>query len=79
MKTIVVKSFDIFCQFGVIVLLLIGIVGGYSASGIGGAIAGLLFSAIASILIFGVLFLVMEIRDNTRKTAEAMALLSTNR
>jgi len=79
LKAIVVKSFDIFCQFGVVVLLLMGVIGGYSAGGVGGAIGGLLSSAIASILIFGVLFLIMDIRDNTKKTAELVASLSNNK
>lgn len=77
MKIIITKGFEYMCQFGVFVFLIGGLVGGYSSSevtghGFIGAIFGLIGGLIAAVVVFGLLFLVMEIRDNTRKTVEAV-------
>lgn len=73
MKTIITKSFDMMCQFGVIILLIGGMAAGYGSDKFPGAIAGLISAFFASVLIFGILFILMEIRDNTRRTAETVA------
>ena len=78
MKSIIVKSFDYICQFGVVALILAGGLFGYQGAGIGGAIGGIIGGLVASILVFGVLFILMEIRDNTQKSALAVAALKQN-
>lgn len=76
LKGFIVKSFDVICQFGVFILMLSGLVAGYGEDKVIGAIGGLIAGTIMSVLIFGVLFIFMEIRDNTRKTAAAVASIS---
>ncbi|MGD2062491.1 MAG: hypothetical protein PVF51_02785 [Nitrospirota bacterium] len=73
MRKLITKAFDIFCQVGVVLLLLGGLIGGYSANGIGGAISGLIGAALLSVILFGVLFVLMEIRDNTARSAQLLA------
>lgn len=76
MKSMIVKSFNYFCQFGVVVLIIASVVIGYKTGGIGGAIGGLISGGLAAILVFGILFILMDIRDNTKKVALEMALLN---
>ncbi|NCQ35684.1 hypothetical protein GW813_11575 [bacterium] len=73
MRKLIMKAFDIFCQVGVVLLLLGGVISGYSGKGIGGAILGLVGAAILSVILFGVLFVLMEIRDNTARSAQLLA------
>ena len=78
MRKLISKAFDIFCQVGVVLLLLGGVISGYGAKGVGGAILGLVGAAILSVILFGVLFVMMEIRDNTARSAQLLAELESS-
>jgi len=81
MKSIIVKSFESICRLGVIVLVLGGGVAGYAMGShtgdIGqGAVVGVLgvvVGTLISIIVFGVLFILLDIRENTEKTAAAIS------
>lgn len=75
MKSLVSAGFELVCNFGVFVFLIGGAISGYSDGvmsnhGLMGAIFGLIIGFIGAVLVFGAIFLVMEIRDNTRKAVE---------
>lgn len=73
MRDMITKSLEIFCQIAIVVIVIGTTVSGANAGGVGGAIAGFLGGLVVSILAFGALFLLMDIADNTRKTAELLA------
>jgi len=63
---------------GVVALILFGGGIGYGFGqtygyGAAGAISGVCGGAILSIIIFGILFILIDIRDNTQKTAVAIS------
>lgn len=69
MKKIITKSLELFCQIAIVIIILATTIGGANAGGFGGAIVGLVTGSVFSVLLFGALFLLMDIADNTRKTA----------
>ena len=75
MRQFIIRSMDIVCQIGVFIVLIYMTVKGASTDGFGGAVVGFLAGLIASVIVFGVVFLLLEIADNTRRTADAVANL----
>jgi len=81
MKSVIVKSFEFICKIGVVALILTGGAIGYGSGqaygyGVAGAISGVCGGAILSIIIFGILFILIDIRDNTQKTALAISTVN---
>jgi hypothetical protein len=66
MKRLIVQAVDALSVIGVLVLLVGGLVGGYQAGGGPGAIGGLLAAFVASIVIFGALFIFLEMNQALR-------------
>ncbi len=72
MRAFFSKSLEVVCQIAIVVLLLSGFFGGWQAGGFFGAIGGLLGAFLFSVVIFGALFVLLDIADNTRRSAEAL-------
>ncbi len=72
MRRFITKSLEVL-SFVVMALIMLGAaVGGANAGGFLGFIGGLIAGAVMSIVIFGALFVLMDIADNTRRTVELM-------
>ena len=72
MRQLITKSLEIICQIAIVVMLLGGLVSGWQYGGFFGAIGGLIFSFIFAVVFFGALFILLDIADYTRRTAEAL-------
>ena len=72
MRQLVTKSLELICQIAIVVMLLGGLVSGWQYGGFFGAIGGLVFSFIFAVVFFGALFILLDIADYTRRTAEAL-------
>ncbi len=66
MKALIVNSLELICKIGIFVFAFMGVVSGWSGGGIMGAIAGLLLSFVVSTILFGFLFVLIEMNENTR-------------
>ena len=72
MRNMITKSLELICQVAIVVFVLGGLIAGWNEGGFFGAIAGLIGSFLVSVVFFGALFVLLEIADNTRRTAEAL-------
>jgi hypothetical protein len=72
MRSFIAKSLEIICQIAIVVMLLAGLIGGWGRDGFWGAILGLIGAFLFSVVFFGALFVLLDISDNTRRTAEAL-------
>ena len=72
MRRFITKSLEVL-SFVVMALIVLGAAaGGANAGGFLGLVGGLVAGAIMSIVIFGALFVLMDIADNTRRMVELM-------
>lgn len=72
MRRFITKSLEVL-SFVVMALIVLGAtIGGAQSGGFLGFLGGLIFGVIMSIVIFGALFVLMDIADNTRRMAELM-------
>jgi uncharacterized membrane protein len=72
MRNFITKSLEIICQIAIVVMLLAGLIGGWQAGGFMTAIGGLLGAFLFSVVFFGALFVLLDIAEFTRRTAEAL-------
>lgn len=72
MRSFITKSLEIICQIAIIVMLLGGLIGGWQSGGMLGGIGGLIGAFLFSIVFFGALFVLLDIAEFTRRTAEAL-------
>lgn len=80
MRRFILSSLELFSHVAIFLILVSGLVrgviGGGTTGGVGGAIAGgtigFLVSLVICVILFGTIFLLMEIAENTRRTAEAI-------
>lgn len=72
MRRLFSRSLDIISQIAIVLILVSGLIGGWQAGGFLGGIAGLVGGFVVSTVIFGALFVFMDISDHTRRTAEAL-------
>lgn len=87
MRKLILSSLEIFSHIAIFLILLSGIIrgaiGGGAAGDVGGALVGgamgFLFALVICVVFFGAIFLLMEIADNTRRTAAAIDALRSNR
>ncbi len=71
MRSLIASSLDIICQIGIVLILLAALIAGWQVNGIMGAIMYLIGAFIFSVIMFGALFVLLDIRDNTRRMADA--------
>jgi len=72
MRQLITKSLEIICQIAIVVILLGGLISGWRMGGFFGGIGGLVGAFIFSVVVFGTLFILLDIADYTRRTAEAL-------
>jgi len=72
MRNMITKSLELICQIAIVVFVIGGLVAGWNAGGFFGGIAGLIGAFLFSVVFFGALFVLLEIAENTRRTAEAL-------
>ncbi len=72
MRKMITKSLELICQIAIVVFVIGGLVGGWNAGGFFGGIAGLIGAFLFSVVFFGALFVLLEIAENTKRTAEAL-------
>ena len=66
MKDLIINSLELLCKMGVVLMLIGGAVGGFMTGNPFVGLAGLVVAFIASTIIFGILFLLIDINDNIR-------------
>ena len=87
MRKFILSSLELFSHVAIFLILLSGIIqgaiGGGVAGDVGGAVVGgvvgFLSALVVCVVLFGVIFLLMEIADNTRRTAAALEAMRSNR
>ncbi len=67
MKDLIINSLELLCKIGVFLLLMLGLGMGVLTGNPFVAIAGLVIAFIVSTVIFGLLFLLIDINDNIRQ------------
>jgi hypothetical protein len=67
MKDLIINSLEVLCRICVILMLLCGLGAGLLTGNPFMAMAGLVVAFIAATIIFGLLFLLIDINDNIRK------------
>ena len=72
MRRFISKSLELICQIAIVVMLIAGLIGGWQEGGFLGGIGGLIAAFLFSVVFFGALFVLLDISDNTRRTAEAL-------
>jgi len=79
MRRLILRSLET-VAYGAIVLVVLGFgaAGAAAMGGFFGFLVGCLGGAILSIVLFGVLFLLLDIADNTRRTAELLQSKTEN-
>ncbi|GAB4150563.1 MAG: hypothetical protein Tsb0016_22290 [Sphingomonadales bacterium] len=72
MKRIIIKSLELIATILMALIVLGAAIGGAASGGFVGFLGGLIGGAITAIVLLGALFLLMDIADNTRRTAELL-------
>ena len=78
MKFFVIKALEVVSVIGFFLVIFIGTVAGYQQADLQfqnpilGASFGLLVGFVAAVVTFGMIFLVMDIADNARRTRELL-------
>ena len=78
MRKFILSSLELTSNIAIVVILLFGMIMGalgFNGGPFGelvGATLGLLVALVVCVLLFGVIFLLMEIAENTRRTAAAV-------
>jgi hypothetical protein len=67
MKDLIINSLELLCKIGVVLMCVCGFGFGVATGNPFVALAGLVISFVASTVIFGLLFLLIDINDNIRK------------
>jgi uncharacterized membrane protein required for colicin V production len=72
MKRFVIKSLELIATVAMVLIVLGAAISGAIGGGFWGFVGGLIFGGITAIVLLGTLFLLMEIADNTRRTADLL-------
>ena len=78
MKDLIVNSLEVLCKIGVILLILAGTGFGLATGNPYVVIAGLVGSFIVSTVVFGLLFLLIDINDNIRAVRYSLEKIEKN-
>ncbi len=78
MKDLIINSLEVLCKIGVVLMIVSGTAFGLMTGNPFVAIAGLVTSFIASTIVFGLLFLLIDINDNLRALRYAVEKNSEN-
>ena len=72
MRRLIVNTLELLCNVAIVLILLMSTIQGANTGGFMGAIFGLIGGFIFSVLVFGALFVLMDIADHTRRSADAL-------
>ncbi len=72
MRGFISTSLDIILQIFFVLMLLAGLFSGYQTGGFFGAIGGLIGAFLVGVVFLGALFVLLDIRDNTKRAADAL-------
>ena len=78
MRRFITRSLEVFSYAAIVLIVLSSTVSG-AAPGAGGAVVGMVVGLVVSVVAFGALFLLMDVADNTRRAADALASISRER
>jgi uncharacterized membrane protein len=67
MKDLIINSLEVLCKFGVVLVTGAGLGIGVMTGNPFVAIAGMVLAFIASVIVFGIVFLLIDINDNMRQ------------
>lgn len=73
MRKLISKSLEVLSLVIMALIVLGAAIGGATSGGFFGFIGGVIVGSIMAIVIFGALFVLMDIADNTRRMAEHMS------
>lgn len=84
MRKFILSSLELFSHVAIFLILVSGLISGAINGGIAGDVSGavmggaigFLSALVACVILFGAIFLLMEIAENTRRTADAVDALS---
>jgi uncharacterized membrane protein len=87
MRKFILSSLELISHIAIFLILLSGVVQGAIVGGSGGSLTGAVvfgligfsFALAMCVVLFGVVFLLMEIADNSRRTAAALEAMGSNR
>ncbi len=87
MRKFILSSLELFSHIAIFLILLTGLVNGAisggTSAGTAGAVAGgalgFLAALVGCVILFGAVFLLMDIADNTRRTADAVERMRADR
>lgn len=71
MRSFISSSLEIILQIVFVLMLLAGLVSGWSTGGFVAAIGGLIGAFVFGVVMLGAIFVLLDIRDNTRRAADA--------
>ncbi len=74
MKRLIVGSIEILSLVLIAIFLLIGLIGGYQSGDVLGAILGVIISFAFSVVIFGALFILLEMSDSLRAIRQLLEI-----
>ncbi len=74
MKRLIVGSIEILSLVLIAIFLLIGLIGGYQSGDVLGAITGVIISFAFSVVIFGALFILLEMSDSLRAIRQLLEI-----
>lgn len=78
MKQLIVKSLEVISIAAMVLIILTGgIMGAGTGGGFFGFVIGALAGAVVSVVTFGALFLLMDIADSARRTAQLLDISNT--
>ncbi len=86
MRKFILSSLEIFSHIAIFLILLTGVIRGAIGGGLGGDTVGVIIggalgffiSLVVCVVLFGAVFLLMEIADNTRRTAVALESMGSD-
>lgn len=67
MKDLIINSLEVLCKISVVAIIAVGTGIGIATGNPFVAFAGLILSFVTSVVVFGVIFLLIDINDNLRK------------
>ena len=78
MRRFITRSLEVFSNIAIALIIMSSTASG-ATLGVGGAIVGFVVGLVVSVIAFGALFLLMDIADNTQRSADALASISLDR
>ena len=86
MRRFILSSLELFSQVAIFLILVSGLINGAISGGVGGTtgaiaggIIGFLAALVVCVILFGAIFLLIDISANVRRTADALDVIRQQR